>query len=34
MSESTDIDLLHRVWEAMSRGDLSVLEVHTGTVQS
>jgi hypothetical protein len=27
MSESTDIELLHRVWEAMSgAGDLSVLE--------
>jgi ketosteroid isomerase-like protein len=26
MSESTDIELLHRTWEAMSGGDLSVLE--------
>jgi ketosteroid isomerase-like protein len=26
MSESTDIDLLSRTWEAMSGGDLSVLE--------
>ena len=26
MSESTDIDLLHRTWEAMSSGDLRVLE--------
>lgn len=27
MSESTDIELLHRAWDAMSRtGDLSVLE--------
>jgi ketosteroid isomerase-like protein len=26
MSESTDIDLLHRTWEAMSGGDLGVLE--------
>ena len=27
MSESTDIELLHRAWEAMSvEGDLSILE--------
>jgi ketosteroid isomerase-like protein len=26
MRESTDIDLLHRTWEAMSSGDLRVLE--------
>jgi hypothetical protein len=26
MSESADVELLHRVWEAMARGDLTVLE--------
>jgi ketosteroid isomerase-like protein/catechol 2,3-dioxygenase-like lactoylglutathione lyase family enzyme len=26
MSETADVELLHRVWEALSRGDLSVLE--------
>jgi ketosteroid isomerase-like protein len=26
MSDSADVELLHRVWEAMARGDLTVLE--------
>jgi hypothetical protein len=26
MSESPDVELLHRAWEAMAQGDLAVLE--------